>query len=306
MTTSPLIDVHTHLSETKALGAWAKETYEIWEYGERDDVRFTSASGDLDELREAIRAGGLDHVVVLNAFSVDEWRGRLHQGFDEPRDDHPSLADRMIEFNGWLLDGVADIPQITPFVAADPWVLSFEQLARHLEECRDRGARGIKLHPIDQRFRVSDPWMVRFGRLCAELDLTILSHSGTSRGELAFAEPAAFEAVASAVPALRLVVAHLGGGSWRQTLALAERYPHVVFDLSEIVMWTGAPSAPTDGELVRLIRGIGVDRVLLGSDWPWYDPGDVIKEVRALPGLTDGELAAILGENAARILQLPV
>ena len=80
----------------------------------------------------------------------------------------------------------------------------------------------------------------------------------------------------------------------------------MLFDLSEIVMWTGAPNGPDEDELVRLVRDIGVERVMFGSDFPWYDPGEAIKEVRALPGLSDGELSAILGGNAARILDLTV
>jgi uncharacterized protein len=301
-----VVDVHAHLSETAALGGWSKAAYEIWEYGQHEGVRFGPASGELEELRDAMRAGGLDHAIVVNAFSVDEWRERRLTGLDEPRADLPSLGDRLIEFNRWLVDGLAEVPGITPFVALDPWVLSVGQLAAHLEDMRARGARGIKVHPVDQRFRVSDPWMLRVGRLCAELDLTVLSHSGTSRGDVQFAEPAAFEELAREVPELRLIVAHLGGGSWRQTLELAERYPHVLFDLSEIVMWTGAPNGPSDEDLVRLVRAIGVERVMFGSDFPWYDPGAAIKEVRALPGLSDDELSAILGENAARILGLPV
>jgi uncharacterized protein len=303
---SPVVDVHAHLSETAAIGAWSKAAYEIWEYGERDDVAFGAASGELGELRDAMHAGGVDHAIVVNAFSVDEWRGRFHAGLDEPRDDHPSLGERLIEFNRWLVESLAGVPEITPFVAVDPWVLSFEPLSAHLQEMRARGARGLKVHPVDQRFRVSDPWTLRLGRLCVELDLTMLSHSGTSRGDVQFGEPAAFAELARTEPELRLIVAHLGGGSWRQTGDLADRYPHVLFDLSEIVMWTGAPNGPGRTDLVRLIRDIGVERVMFGSDFPWYEPGEAIKEVRALPGLSDGELSAILGENAARILDLPV
>lgn len=46
---------------------------------------------------------------------------------------------------------------------------------------------------------------------------------------------------------------------------------------------------------------IGHRRVLLGSDFPWYDPADTVAEVERLPGLSDEQLAAILGENAARL-----
>ena len=76
--------------------------------------------------------------------------------------------------------------------------------------------------------------------------------------------------------------------------------------MSEIVAWVGAPNAPDPDELVALVRNIGVDRVLFGSDFPWYDPGEMAGVVRRLPGLRDGEIDAILGENAARILELPI
>jgi predicted TIM-barrel fold metal-dependent hydrolase len=305
--TAPVIDVHVHLSESKALGAWSKAAYEIWEYGRYDNVRFGPASGDLGEFREAMRAGGLDHAVVVNAFSVDEWRGRWLAGLD----DHEqvagrSLGTRLLEFNEWLVGSVAAVPEITPFVAVDPWVLSLEDLAAHLEAMRERGALGIKLHPIDQRFVVSDEHMVRIGRLCAELDLIVLSHSGTSRGDVQFADPEAFARLAGAVPGLRLVLAHLGGGSWRQIDSLASRFPDIAFDLSEIVAWLGAPFAPSEEDLVALVHDNGPERVMFGSDFPWYDPGEMIKIVRSLPGFTDDELAGILGGNAARILRLPV
>jgi predicted TIM-barrel fold metal-dependent hydrolase len=301
---APVIDVHVHLSETKDLGAWSKNSYEIWEYGSKDDVAFGPASGDLDDLRDAMRAGDLAHAVVVNAFSVDEWRGRWQEGL-EPNDPM-SVGDALIAFNTWLVDAVAPFGDITPFVAADPWVLSAQTMVDHLEDMRRRGARGIKIHPIDQRFVVSDPRMLRVYEGCADLGLVVLSHAGTSRGVTQFAEPAAFDAIATAVPDLLLVVAHLGGGSWQQIRAIAATHPQVTFDLSEIVAWTGAPGAPDDQELVRLIRDIGVERVMFGSDFPWYDPGDMVKAVRTLPGLSDGELSAILGENAARIMRLPV
>jgi hypothetical protein len=99
-----------------------------------------------------------------------------------------------------------------------------------------------------------------------------------------------------------LIVAHLGGATWKQAPTLAEAFPDVLFDCSEIVSWVGAPNAPNAEHLVELIRDIGVDRVMFGSDFPWYDPGVVADQVRELPGLNQAELDAILGENAMRAL----
>jgi uncharacterized protein len=135
--------------------------------------------------------------------------------------------------------------------------------------------------------------------------LTVVAHSGASRGPVQFAEPLAFLGIAASTPGLRLVVAHLGGASWRQTRELAERDPQVIFDLSELIAWLGTPRAPTATELVGLIRHVGVERVLFGSDFPWYDPGEMAQAVRALPGLSAAETSAVLGENAVRIMSLP-
>lgn len=59
-------------------------------------------------------------------------------------------------------------------------------------------------------------------------------------------------------------------------------------------------------ELAGLVRDIGPDRVLLGSDYPWYEPAHSAELVEDLPLLSRAEKDAILGENAARILRLPV
>lgn len=299
-----LIDVHVHVSESKAIGFWSKACYDICEYGSMAGVRFSDAGGDLDDLRAAMRSGGICHAVVVNCFSIDEWRGRSLAGFDGV--DPGSLGAQLIRFNEWLVDAVAGISEITPFVAVDPWVLSVDTLSSHLAEMRGRGARGVKIHPVEQRFLPADPRMLRIFQVCADLGLTVLSHSGTSRGAIQFGEPRAFADVLRAIPGLRLVLAHLGGGSWAQIPELAAQFPQVSFDLCEIVAWAGAPKAPTPDKLVWLIREVGVDRAMFGSDFPWYDPGEMARAVERLPGLSDAERAAILGENAARLMSLPV
>jgi len=105
---------------------------------------------------------------------------------------------------------------------------------------------------------------------------------------------------------LNVVLAHLGGGQWRQTLELAQGFPSLVFDLCEIVEWTGAPNAPTAEQLGQLIADIGPERVMLGTDFPWYDLDHTVELVLDLPVLSAEQKEAILGANAVRILGLPV
>lgn len=100
------------------------------------------------------------------------------------------------------------------------------------------------------------------------------------------------------------MLAHLGGGSWRDTAAVAAAHPQVMFDLSEIVIWIGASAGPSADDVAGLVRSIGVDRVVMGSDFPWYTPGVTADIVESLPGFSGAERDAILGENAARLLKI--
>ncbi len=139
-----------------------------------------------------------------------------------------------------------------------------------------------------------------------ELGLTVLSHSGQARGSSPAADPFAFAPVMERHPDLHLLLAHLGGASWRQVIPFAAAYPAVSFDLCEIIAWTGAPGAPSADELGRLIRDIGSDRVLFGTDFPWYELERTVDQLMALPHLSDEERRGILGENAIRRMGLTV
>jgi hypothetical protein len=170
----------------------------------------------------------------------------------------------------------------------------------------ERGARGVKLHPVLQKFEPNETALQPVYQACRELGLAVLSHTGPARDGVPFAEVPAFAPMLAEFPGLTVVLAHLGGGRWRDTLAVARAFPRVAFDLCEIIEWAGAPGAPTPAELATLIREIGPERVVLGSDYPWYEPAHTAALVESLPVLSRAEKNAILGENAARILRLPV
>jgi uncharacterized protein len=308
----PLVDVHVHVMQSA--DDPMRDGYEIWEYGAKEGVVFSDARGTVDEVDAAVRDAGFAHVVAVNLFAAGVVREEALAALpEEGRHEHAaaeideSMPDRLRGFNRWICDVARKRPWMTPFVAADPHVLGGESGAAHLREMAEaHGARGIKIHPVVQRFRPDDAGMSAIYRECRNLGLAVLSHSGSSHGGLEWAEPAAFARVLREHPGMTVVLAHLGGGRWRQTAELAAAYPQVVFDLCEVIEWTGAPDAPTDQQLAALIREVGPDRVVMGSDWPWYDLGHTVERVHDLPGLSDEERDGILGGNAARILGLPV
>jgi predicted TIM-barrel fold metal-dependent hydrolase len=316
MTGPVKIDVHMHLYETPESGEWWKAGYEIFEYGQKDGVRFSDYSGTVEDAVRAMEKAGFSHGVAVNLLSVDLFRLEAiamlpHevQGEDRERairEIDATIGDRFRSFNRWLVDSLAPIPNLTPFVGVDPTAMSPGENVEHLREMADRGARGIKLHPVVQRFEPGDPRMRPVFEACRELGLTVLSHTGSAKGGERFAEPAAFATVLPELPGLTVLLAHLGGGQWRQTVDLARAFPSVVFDLCEIIEWTGAPNAPTAEQLATMVQEIGHERVMLGTDFPWYDLDHTVELVMDLPVLATEQKEAILGANAARALGLPV
>jgi uncharacterized protein len=311
-----MVDTHIHLYSSREEGEWWKTGYEIWEYGKRDGVRFSNDTGTLEETVAALGRGGFAHGVVMNLFASDLFRLQYESALPREIDGaerglalaefDDTVGERYVAFNRWLMDTLAEVPTISGFVSMDPWALSPEHNVEHLHEMAERGARGVKLHPVLQKFKADDPRMHPVYQACIEMGLTVLSHSGPARGGEPFAEVSAFAAMLAKFPGLKVLLAHLGGGKWQDTLAVAQAFPNVVFDLSEIIEWVGAPAAPTAADLATLIRDIGPERVVLGSDYPWYEPAHTAELVMSLPVLSPAEKTAILGENAARILRLSV
>ena len=295
------IDCHMHLYPNREDGRREKETYEIWEYGKRSDVEFSAFGGDVADAEKAMAQDGFSHAVIANLFAIALLPKQLQAAGLEAQ------KAQLVAANEWACGVSESRPQFSTLVAADPAVLGGEEGAAHLREMVERhGAKGIKIHPVVQRFKPDDQAMYAIYRTCAELGLTVLSHSGSSRDGTAWGEPESFANLVREFPNLTLILAHLGGGAWKQTAAFASTFKGVYFDLCEIIAWTGAPNGPSKEELARMILDIGPERVMLGTDFPWYDLGRTAEQVMKLPLLSEEQKVGILGANAARILHIAV
>ncbi|HWE68944.1 MAG TPA: amidohydrolase family protein [Acidimicrobiales bacterium] len=310
----PLVDVHVHLYENKDVGRQAKENYTIWEYGDDPGVDFAPLLGDLEDLADTFGQGGFDRAVVVHLFETalarQEALARLapgHSGEEAAEAKavvDQAVADAMVASNQWVAEVARSNPLVEVLVTVDPTVLEPAALVDHLVALADAGVRGIKLHPVSQGYLPDDSRLHPIYDVCSQAGLVVLSHSGPGHHGGASARPSEFATILEKWPDLRLVLAHLGGAAWRETELIAGSFPQVVFDLSEIIEWVGAPNAPTAPELVGLIRSIGADRVMLGSDFPWYDPTKTVDRVMSLPDLGVVEQEAILGGTAVRVLGL--
>ena len=66
MAASEIIDIHMHIYRTREWGLRRKQTLQIWEYGDKPDVRFTQSSGSPQEAVADIEEAGFSRAVVAN------------------------------------------------------------------------------------------------------------------------------------------------------------------------------------------------------------------------------------------------
>jgi predicted TIM-barrel fold metal-dependent hydrolase len=299
------IDFHMHLYRDAAEGRAVVEEYPIVEYGEGEGVHLGDTAGTVDEALASLRAGGVDRGCALNSFELPGYPTPPPGGWPAVPP-HAGHADELRAADTWICEVGAAHPEVLPFVTVNPAVLSAIDAEAHVARMADEhGARGLKLHTIALRAFPAEAALATTWAACAERRLPVVAHCGPDRRGAGWALPGAFAPVLERHPDLPLVLAHLGGAAWRDVADLAAAFPNLRFDLSEIASWSGhAPGAPSRDELGGLIRAIGAERVLLGSDFPWYEPGDVVAAVEALPGLGAAECEAILGANAAALLGL--
>jgi len=294
-----------HLFRTAAEGREVVGEYPIVEYGEGEGVVLADVAGTVEDALASLRAGSVDHGCALNSFELPDYPMAPEDGWPATPP-YPQYAEELRAVDEWICAVGAEHPEILPFVTVNPAVLDAAEAAAHVGTMADeRGARGVKLHTIALRAFPGEAALAPTFSVCETRALPVVAHCGPDKHGAGWAMPGAFAPVLERHPGLPLVLAHLGGAAWREVAELALAFPSARFDLSEIVSWSGhAPGAPTPAELTALIREIGPERVLMGSDFPWYEPGAVVAAVEALPDLGPEERAAILGGNAAALLSL--
>lgn len=164
------------------------------------------------------------------------------------------------------------------------------------------GAAWLKLHPNTQEFDVADPAVADVVRKAAEHGLPVLfdAYSPWDANQ-----PGKFVNLAMAVPDARLILAHAHGPGFPQLLIydIVGRYPgwqrNVWIDISVTgPMLAGGPFAE---KFTWVLRKVGTDRVVFGSDYPLDDPLTAVRAVAEL-GFTVAEQASILHDNAESLL----
>jgi predicted TIM-barrel fold metal-dependent hydrolase len=109
-------------------------------------------------------------------------------------------------------------------------------------------------------------------------------------------------------PRLKFILAHLPSAYWDQRLDIASQFPQVYFDTSggfSSQQWQGrdAHRSCAVEDAARLMRSVGIHRVLFGSDGPMADFRLQFEQIMEL-SLLDEEKRRIFSENARELLEL--
>jgi uncharacterized protein len=168
-----------------------------------------------------------------------------------------------------------------------------EDPLREAERCLELGARGIKLHPRAQAFRVNDPRLEAVFALADERRLPVLIHAG--RG-LPPGMPLELGHVAERYPGASLILAHAAIVAQARICELACSVENIFFDTST---WT-----PLDQ--LNLLSLVPPEQILWASDIPYGEPiaalNVFVRAARA-SGADDALLRGMLGDNARGLLE---
>ncbi|HOJ22929.1 MAG TPA: TatD family hydrolase [Armatimonadota bacterium] len=153
------------------------------------------------------------------------------------------------------------------------------------------GFVGFKFLADYHRVPITDEAYVPALEYAHERKLLILIHTW---GRSAYDSPDHVEPLAKRYPGATLLMAHCGYGEWDKSIRLAVEYPNVYLEI------TGTHNPR--GIIEKMVRGAGSEKVLYGTDLPWFDPHYVIGCVLCAR-ITDEDRHNILHRNAERLLQ---
>lgn len=184
---------------------------------------------------------------------------------------------------------------LIPFGSVHP---SEKKAAAHLADQKARGIRGIKLHPAVQLFLADSPKAMALYPICAELGLPVLFHAGPvgieAKRSRECSQMKHYWRAVSENPQTTFILGHSGALQMEMALELAIRYPNCWLETSSQSL----------SNVRRILREGPTDRVMHGSDWPFYHQAiSVAKLLLATEG-DPGLRKRVLWENAARLLGL--
>lgn len=312
-----IIDAHIHFFKNVA-----QENQAFPIPGRRDRDRW----GNPESITAYMDREGISKAVCLNLLPTEPMRESLMSKIPaEDREKDPEgvraqvekeLVARLRRHNDWLLTVSRENPRLVAGIGIQK-LLTPEEMVEEVERGAAEGAKTVKLLPGMYRHYPNDRAFWPMFEKCQEIGMPVTSDSGTLGGlspdGVYYGEPTYFIDILESFPKLTLVMCHLASAFWDQRVEMAQNFPNLVFDMSgsfnhplgaegvrEPIAARDAHRACAEEDAVRIIRKVGVERIMWGTDGPGIMARSRIEQVLRID-LTDEEKRMILAENAKRI-----
>ena len=320
------VDLHFHytpaffIDEIRGANPWAK-----------------SLTGSGESLR--VRFGGLEIPLSPEHWDVERIVSRMDAlGIDlAAASPSPLLfhsqwpAEQVASLHRRINQALAELARKHPRRFAPLGAVPLQDTAlavAELEHCMGLGLAGVEIETQVAGRNLDDPTLLPFFARAAELGAVVFLHPFAVLGgdrlrsfylsnlignptETAVAVASLiFGGVMERCPELKIVCAHGGGstpalcGRWDHGARVRPELAHLEVLPSEALRRFHFDSLTHSGPALELlVRSVGADRVVLGSDYPW-DMGDRVAVARVAEAafLSAEERRMILGENALRLL----
>ncbi|MEW6444328.1 MAG: amidohydrolase family protein [bacterium] len=181
---------------------------------------------------------------------------------------------------------------------------------------------GLKLVPCMQHFFLTDRRLFPAYEKAEAAGMPVLVHTGADPvpGCELFGHPRDVDVIASAFPRLVIIMAHMGVPFFHETKEVLAKHENVFTDLSGAVVYDEVrafaarhridPSFLSQltreswsSTLSTLMKDMGLERVLFGSDFPFIRPAVALEAFLQLD-LPDEGKERILWKNAREILKI--
>lgn len=173
----------------------------------------------------------------------------------------------------------------------------YEDPEAEIDRAVGLGLHGIKLHPDTQAVNMDDPRLMRVYEIAERRGLPVTIHCGDYRYD--YSHPRRLKRVLHEFPNLVVDAAHFGGWSvFDYALEFLED-ESCFLDMSSSMRFLGPRRTR------ELVEAYGTDRILFGSDFPMWNPGEELERFRAL-GFSEKDYEKMCWHNAERFLGMQV
>jgi predicted TIM-barrel fold metal-dependent hydrolase len=240
--------------------------------------------------QEQLRA---DHVTVSGLGAM--W-------FGGPNQAPAGEIDKTRAGNDALIALCARHPEAMPIGTVHPY--DGQAAITELERIAARGVKVLKIHPHTQKFDAADPRVLALAKRAGALGVIVLMDNAN----ILPGDSEKLFNLALNAPQTTFIFAHMGGLNFRfWNILVAARTAenlfgeNINFDISGTAPIVAG--SPIQDEFVWTMRNVGIDHLLLGSDYPQFSPAQELAAFDKL-GLTAEERAKIRYENARKLFRL--